>query len=264
MTQGKNPGLKAGGGKKGAKKRTIDPLSRKEWYDFRAPIPFSSKSFGKTLVTKSSGNRIASDEIKGRVVESTLADLKDNSGDKSWRKVKLVIDEVDGRNAKTSFYGLDITRDRLCSMIRKWQTLIEARVDCKTNDGYIVRVFTLAFTKKVSGKQSSTSTSYAKHSQVRAIRRKINTFITNEAAKLGIAEFSKNLIGEDYTKKIEKETKNIFPLQNITIRKVKVLKRPKLDATKIAELYSHEKKGEKATGRDGAPEEQDAKNLMAE
>lgn len=55
MTQGKNPGLKIGG-KKGAKKRTVDPLSRKEWYDFRAPIPFSSKSFGKTLVTKSSGN----------------------------------------------------------------------------------------------------------------------------------------------------------------------------------------------------------------
>lgn len=120
MTQGKNPGLKAGGGKKGAKKRTIDPLSRKEWYDFRAPIPFSSKSFGKTLVTKSSGNRIASEEIKGRVVESTLADLKDNSTDKFWRKVKLVIDDVDNRNAKTSFYGLDITRDRLCSMIRKW------------------------------------------------------------------------------------------------------------------------------------------------
>jgi len=55
MTQGKNPGLKVGG-KRGAKKRTVDPLSRKEWYDFRAPIPFSSKSFGKTLVTKSSGN----------------------------------------------------------------------------------------------------------------------------------------------------------------------------------------------------------------
>jgi len=60
MTQGKNPGLKVGG-KRGAKKRTVDPLSRKEWYDFRAPIPFSSKSFGKTLVTKSSGN---SREIK--------------------------------------------------------------------------------------------------------------------------------------------------------------------------------------------------------
>ena len=27
---------------------------------------------------------IASDEIKGRVVESTLADLKDNSADKFW------------------------------------------------------------------------------------------------------------------------------------------------------------------------------------
>jgi len=27
---------------------------------------------------------IASDEIKGRVVEATLADLKDNSADKFW------------------------------------------------------------------------------------------------------------------------------------------------------------------------------------
>jgi len=42
-------------GRKGNKKRLIDPLTRKEWFDFKAPNPFSTKSFGKTLVTKTTG-----------------------------------------------------------------------------------------------------------------------------------------------------------------------------------------------------------------
>jgi len=36
----------------------------------------------------------------------------------------------------------------------------------------------------------------------------------------------------------------------------------KITATKIAELYQHEKSGEKSTGRDGASEEVAAKNLL--
>jgi len=62
-------------GKKGKNKKTIDPLSRKEWYNLKAPVPFENKSFGYTPVTKSYGTRIASDYVKGRVVESSLADL---------------------------------------------------------------------------------------------------------------------------------------------------------------------------------------------
>ena len=77
MAIGKNKKL-LGKGKKGGKK-VIDPLSRKEWYDFKAPVPFASKSFGKTLVTRTTGTKIASEQIKGRVVESSLADLKEQS-----------------------------------------------------------------------------------------------------------------------------------------------------------------------------------------
>jgi small subunit ribosomal protein S3Ae len=50
----------------------------------------------------------------------------------------LVVDEVEGHYAKTSFYGMDITRDKLFSMIRKWQSLIEAFVDVKTVDGFLL------------------------------------------------------------------------------------------------------------------------------
>jgi len=86
--------------------------------------------------------------IKGRVVETSLADLKDASDIYSWRKIKLVVEEVEGRNLKTSFYGMDVTRDKLCQMIRKWQSLIEVATEAKTADGYILRVFTILFTTK--------------------------------------------------------------------------------------------------------------------
>jgi len=61
MAVGKNKRLSKGGKKGGGKRRIQDPLSRKEWYDFKAPVPFSAKSFGKTCVTKTTGTKIASE-----------------------------------------------------------------------------------------------------------------------------------------------------------------------------------------------------------
>jgi len=50
----------------------------------------------------------------GRVVEASFADLKESSDNLAWRKIRLIIDDVEGHTAKTSFYGMDITRDKLC------------------------------------------------------------------------------------------------------------------------------------------------------
>jgi len=75
-----------------------------------------------------------------------LADLEGQSEDKAWRKVKLVIDDVEGSRCRTSFYGLDATRDKIFAMIKKRQTLIESTIEARSVDGYILRVFVLAFT----------------------------------------------------------------------------------------------------------------------
>lgn len=64
----------------------------------------------------------------------------------------------------TNFHGMDLTTDKLRSMVKKWQTLIEANVDVKTTDGYLLRVFCIGFTSK--DQSSARKTCYAQHTQV--------------------------------------------------------------------------------------------------
>ena len=47
-----------------------------------------------------------------------------------------------------------------------------------------------------------------------------------------------NSIGDQIGKTITKECSKIFPLENVLIKKVKVLKKPKFDLTKLMELYT--------------------------
>ena len=41
--------------KKGQKKKVVDPLSRKEWFQLRAPAPFQAESFGWTCANRTQG-----------------------------------------------------------------------------------------------------------------------------------------------------------------------------------------------------------------
>ena len=52
--------------KKGAKKKIVDPFTRKDWYDIKAPSIFKVRDVGKTLVNRTQGTRIASDGLKGK------------------------------------------------------------------------------------------------------------------------------------------------------------------------------------------------------
>ena len=49
----------------------------------------------------------------------SLADLQND--EVAFRKFKLVSEEVQGRNVLTNFHGMDMTTDKLRSMVKKWQ-----------------------------------------------------------------------------------------------------------------------------------------------
>merc|ERR1712072_1421862 len=118
MAVGKNKRISKG--KKGGKKKIVDPFTKKDWYSLKAPTMFTTRNFGKTLVTRTQGTKLASDGLKGRVYEVSLADLNQDE-DQAFRKVKLRCDDVQGRNCLTQFHGMDFTTDKLRSLVRKWQ-----------------------------------------------------------------------------------------------------------------------------------------------
>ncbi|KAB8349452.1 hypothetical protein FH972_023479 [Carpinus fangiana] len=224
MAVGKNKRLSKG--KKGLKKRTVDPFSRKDWYSVKAPSSFTTRDVGKTLVNRTTGLKNANDALKGRIFEVSLADLQKDE-DQSFRKIKLRVDEISGRNCLTDFHGLDFTSDKLRSLVRKWQTLIEGNVTIKTTDDYLLRVFCIAFTKRRPNQVKKTT--YASSAQIRAIRKKMTEIIQREASSCNLQQLTAKIIPEMIGREIEKSTQGIYPLQNVHIRKVKLLKAPKFD-----------------------------------
>jgi len=233
MAVGKNK--KLGKAKKGGRKKISDPFSKKEWYDVRAPSVFPTKTIGKTIVTKTTGTKVARDGLLGRLFEVSLGDLKPDGEDEAFRKFLLKVEEVNGMNCLTQFHGMDLTTDKLRSLVRKWQTLIEAHADVKTTDGYSLRLFCIGFTKRRQNQNRKTS--YAQSSQVRQIRKKMVDIMNKEATAVDLNGLVEKLISEIIGKEIEKHTQSIYPLQNVLIRKVKVLRSPKVDVSKLMEMH---------------------------
>jgi len=233
MAVGKNK--KLGKKKKGGARKAQDPFSRKEWYDVKAPISFPAHAIGKTVATKTTGQRQARDSLIGRVFESSLGDLKPQGGeDEAYRKFRFRVEEVQGSQCLTNFYGMDLTTDKLRSLVRKWQTLIETHVDVKTADGFTLRLFAIAFTKKRQNQQRKTS--YAQTAQIKQIRKKMVEIIQRES-NCELSELVNKFVSEVIGREIEKSTQGIYPLKDVMIRKVKMLRTPKTDVGKLLDLH---------------------------
>ncbi|KAI9185387.1 hypothetical protein LWI28_006731 [Acer negundo] len=233
MAVGKNKRISKG--KKGGKKKAADPFAKKDWYDIKAPSIFEVRNIGKTLVTRTQGTKIASEGLKHRVFEVSLADLQKDAEDQAYRKIRFRAEDVQGRNVLVNFWGMDFTTDKLRSLVRKWQTLIEAHVDVKTTDNYTLRMFCIGFTKRRANQVKRTS--YAQTSQIRQIRRKMKEIMINQASSCDLKELVMKFIPETIGREIMKATSGIYPLQNVFIRKVKILKAPKFDLGKLMEVH---------------------------
>ena len=218
---------------KGGKKKVADSFAKKEWFDLKAPRMFKQSKIGKTVVNRTSGNKSSTDALKGRVVQINLGELNENESS-AHTNVKLKIEEVQGRNCLTNFYGLSYTTDKLKSLVRKWQTLVETSVDVKTTDGYTLRVFAIAFTDHV--KNQTSKASYAKSSQVRLIRSRMVSVINRES-NVELQDLVRKFVLGSIGKSISKQCQNIYPLKDVGIRKVKLLKAPKYDPVKLLELH---------------------------
>lgn len=243
MAVGKNKRLTKG--KKGSKKKAVDPFAKKEWYDVKAPSMFTKRQVGKTLVNKSQGTKLASDGLKGRVFEISLGDLQEDE-DRAFRKIKLKVEDVQGKFCLTQFHSMKFTTDKLRWLVRKSQSLIEATVEVKTTDGYNLRLFCIAFTKK--DQEQIRKTCFAQSSQIRAIRRKMVKVITREASSCDLKQLVDKFIPESIGGLIEKACKGIYPIQSCFVHKAKITKAPRFDVTKLMEVHGDVDYAKEAAG----------------
>merc|ERR1740138_574191 len=93
-----------------------------------------------------------------------------------------------------------------------------------------------------------------------ALRKKMTDIMREEASKCELKELVLKFIPEFIGQEIEKACHGIFPLQNVFIRKVKMLKKPKFDLTKLMEMYGD---GAEDTGKAVAATETPAVETMA-
>lgn len=164
------------------------PFAKKEWYNVLVP------GFDKRVATlmpcnKTAGQVQASDNLRGRVISISLDDCNNPQKKEqmsAWRKLKFQVDEIKGFDCYTNFHGMDITRDHGCAMIKKWHSLIESFVQAKTTDGYIVRMFAIAFTKKTPRQVKATC--YAKASKKKQIRQKMMEIMTSTIQKSSLRD----------------------------------------------------------------------------
>ena len=45
--------------------RSVDPFTKKDWYDIKAPSMFSVRNIGKTLVSRTQGTKVRSARDEG-------------------------------------------------------------------------------------------------------------------------------------------------------------------------------------------------------
>ena len=97
-------------------------------------------------------------------------------------------------------------------------------------------MFCIGFTKRRSGQNRKTS--YAQTAQVFKIRRKMIQIMQKEASESDLNTLvQKKFIPETIGREIDKATQGIYPLKDVIIRKVKVLKAPKTDVQKLLESH---------------------------
>jgi small subunit ribosomal protein S3Ae len=229
---GKSKPKGQGKGKSSAKKVKVSSFAKKEWHHVYVPKFFKKSEIGFTISHKVARGRTASDYLTNRVFEQSHQDLSDDHTH-GFRIFRWKSVGVGGDDVLTVFFGMRLTADKLGSLLRKYRTLIEAQVDVKTPDGYVLRIFSVCFTKKINNKKAC----YAPQSKRRQIRDVCIDEMKAGAEGQPVAELCKGLITGEIENKIHSRCDTIFQVEHVTISKVKVLKAPVYTDDELGQIH---------------------------
>jgi small subunit ribosomal protein S3Ae len=192
--------------------RKIDGWKSKEWYNIEAPVYLNRSIVGNTMAGDPS-------LLIGRNVETTVGELT-NDMTKNNTKVILRINNVIGEIATTDLMGHELTTDYVRSIVKRQTSRIDANIEVKTKDKYVIRVKPTCFTIK-----------RARSSQMQAIREMMVEIVKKRAAETDFENFMQEAILGRLSAAIYRQAKFIYPLRRVEIRKTQVEAMPAVAPT---------------------------------
>ncbi|KAH0788879.1 40S ribosomal protein S3a [Histomonas meleagridis] len=218
---------------KASKKIKQDTFLKKEWRHVFVPGFFSKRDIGFTVSHKCARGKTPADYLNNRVFELSHGDLVDEQSHAyrlfSWKSV-----DVQNNDVLTVFAGMRLTNDKLSSLLRKYRTLINAQVDVRTADGYILRAFSIGFTKKLNPNKKAC---YAQQSKKREIRDACIAIMKETIEKSTIPELCQTIVNETIEKAIVEKCKTIMQVDNVYVTKIKVIKAPTFTGDELKKLH---------------------------
>ena len=227
MAKGKNKrlGKKGKGNKKGDKHTFL----KKEWHKLVSPSDLkNTRMVGWTCVNKTSGTKKSYDYLKGRIGEITVADISDKMAKEDLnRKIKIYVEDVKDGSCYTSFYGYDLARETIDSIIRKRSSLIDIYCDVRTKDNYIYRIFLTSISTR--GYEQCKINSYTKSSTIKLLRKRTVQYLQTEIKKLTSERFANNVIEMELQKNLKAIMRKVYPNLLVFVRKVKMIRKGEAD-----------------------------------
>ena len=187
--------------------KKVDSWKEKKWYNIVAPEFLNRTQVGQT---------IASDPelMIDRIIETTVGEMT-NDMSKNNIKMRFRIVRINGDVAETAFLGHHLTNDYIRSIVKRQTSKIDSILTVRTADGYIVTIKPTCFTVK-----------RARTSQIKAIRALMTRIVVRRAVKINFEDLIQEIVTGKLSSMVYKQTKNIYPLRRVEIRKTEVVKTP--------------------------------------
>lgn len=189
-----------------------DRWKRKDWYQVLSPALFKEALVGEILSADPK-------QLVGRTIETTASEL---TGDlrKSHMNVTFRIISVDGKKARTTVEGFDLAKSYVRSLVRRRASKIDANVKVDLRDGAIVRIKPIV----VSFRKCDTS-------QKQVIRKLLLDKIGESASGLNLDNLLLDTISDKVIKTARDEIKKVYPVKNVEVRMIELVRRPQAIAT---------------------------------
>lgn len=188
----------------------------KKWFTVVAPDYLGGKPVCQ-LVTHDPRDLI------GRTISLLLSELTDDPSHTTV-KIRFKIIGINGETAITDFWGCELDRDFIRSLLRKGSSRVDMIFEATTKDGYRMRITVLAITRYK-----------ASQLQKKKMRKAMMNIILNKCGKLNYAQFVQELVFGKVESDLYNEVKKFHRIKLAGVKKMKLLEAPiKLEEVKAS------------------------------